>query len=221
MNPNSPLKDPTISRRDIFRLLAAGGATTAMLSGPAAAAETAVAALPKAKRALTDPDFNDFASPWEKPMVNSELATLAVLVDLLLPADELSPAPSAIGVPDFLNDWIGAPYPENIRDAEIIRGGVAWINTHATQLHQQRFAKLTVAQQTAILDSICDPVKSAPQLAAGTRFFTRLRTLALSGYYTHSSTWKSLGYVGNMPIGGAYPGVPDEVLKALGLTSNI
>ena len=31
------------------------------------------------------------------------------------------------------------------------------------------------------------------------------------------SAWKSLGYVGNSPIAGPYPGVPDEIIKLLGL----
>jgi hypothetical protein len=48
-------------------------------------------------------------------------------------------------------------------------------------------------------------------------FFRKLRSLTLGGYYTHSSTWKSLGYIGSMPIGGAYPGVPEEIIKRLGL----
>lgn len=41
--------------------------------------------------------------------------------------------------------------------------------------------------------------------------------LTIGGYYSHSKTWKSLGYVGNVPIAGEYPGVPDEILKILGV----
>ena len=210
------MSDSSISRRDIFRLLAAAGAGSAMLPKDA----LAQAPLPltrNVKTALSDPDYLNKVIPWEKPLVEPELKTLEVLVDIIIPGDENSPAPSAIGVPDFLSEWVGAPYKDNVEDLDILRGGLAWLQTHCDKLHGKRFEDLAEAQQIAILDSICDPAKTAPALATGGRFFKRLRMLTLGGYYTHSSTWKSLGYVGNVPIGGAYPGVPDEVIKILGL----
>ncbi len=209
------MNDSTVSRRDLFKLIAAASATGALVTTPGIAAPPPP--LRNFRNLLSDPDFSNPAAPWDKPLVEAELATLAVLVDLILPADELSPAASAIGVHEFLNEWVGAPYPDNRADCEILRGGLAWLNTHAFKLYGKGFTALDAAQQTAILDSICDPAKSAPELAIGTRFFTKLRMLTLGGYYSHSSTWKSLGYVGNVAIAGPYPGVPAEVIKILGL----
>ncbi|WP_193212927.1 gluconate 2-dehydrogenase subunit 3 family protein [Luteolibacter marinus] len=211
MNPS------TVSRRDIFKLVAAASATGALL--PAGASPPPLAR--NFKNILSDPDYSNPDGPWEKPLTEPELATLTVLVDLILPADDESPAASAIGLPDFLNEWVGAPYAENKADLEILRGGVAWINTRAFKLHGKEFGGLAAEQQTAILDSICDPAKAAPELAAGARFFSKLRMLSLGGYYSHSSTWKSLGYVGNVAIAGPYPGVPDEIIKLLGLEGEI
>jgi hypothetical protein len=213
------MNDSTVSRRDLFRLIAAAGTTGALVTSSGTAAPPPLTR--NFKNVLSDPDFSNPAAPWDKPLEEAELATLAVLVDLILPADEDSPAAPAIGVHDFLNEWAGAPYPENRADCEILRGGLAWLNTHAFQLHGQGFAALDAARQTAILDRICDPAKSPPELAPGTRFFTKLRMLALGGYYSHSSTWKSLGYVGNVAIAGPYPGVPDEVIRILGLEGEI
>ena len=211
------MSDSSLSRRDVFRLFAAATAGGAMLPKEA----VAQAPLPltrNVKDALTDPDFTKKVIPWEKPLTDAEVATLAVLCDLILPGNGADlPMPSKIGVPDFLNEWVGAPYKDTIEDFETLRGGLAWLQSHCNGLHGKRYDDLTEAQQTAILDSICDPAKTAPELAPGSRFFKRLRMLTLGGYYTHSSTWKSLGYVGNTPIAGAYPGVPDEVIKLLGL----
>ncbi len=206
------MHDSHLTRRSVFKLIAAATAVGAIPT-------TAKAAEPIAsnRNFLTDPDFKNSYSPWKRPLIASELATLTVLVDLILPADAQSPAASAIGVPEFLNEWISAPYEQNIADCETIRGGVAWINSHSTDLHGQPFTKITVAEQTALLDSICDPASTDPALSHGRHFFRKLRMLTLGGYYTHPSTWKSLGYVGNMPIAGAYPGVPDEIVKLLGL----
>lgn len=213
------MNDTTVSRRDLFRLIAAASATGALVTTPGVAAPPPLTR--NFRNVLSDPDYSDPSGPWDKPLVDAELATLAVLVDLILPADEHSPAASAIGVHEFLNEWAGAPYPENRADCEILRGGLAWLNTHAFQLHGKGFTTLDAAQQTAILDRICDPAKSTPELAPGTRFFVKLRMLALGGYYSHSSTWRSLGYIGNTPIAGPYPGVPDEVIRILGLEGEI
>ena len=205
--------NPTlISRRDIFKLLAAAGAAGAFLPPQLAAREAALA-----RGDSWDPDFQKKDIPWEKPLVAGELATLTVLCDLLIPGDADAPPPSENAVAEFINEWIGAPYPRNIADRETIRGGLGWLDTHSTSLHGQPFVGLTPAQQTGILDSICGSGEMSRDLAYGNTFFRTLRSLALGGYYTHSSTWKSLGYVGNVPIGGAYPGVPETILKLLGL----
>ncbi len=203
-----------LSRRSVFKLVAAASAAGAVLP---AGAEPPKPLTRHFKNPLSDPDYTNPSIPWDKPMEESELATLAVLVDLILPADEDSPAASAIGLPDFLNEWVGAPYPENREDHDTIRGGVSWINTHSFKQHGKDFKNLPVGEQTAILDSICDASKAPPELASGARFFQKLRMLTLGGYYTHPATWKSLGYVGNVPIAGPYPGVPQEIIKMLGL----
>jgi len=208
------MHQPQLSRRSVFKLIAASAVAGTI---PIAQAQPPEPLTREYKNPLSDPDYNDHTLPWDKPLEASELATLKVLVDLILPADDKSPAASAIGLPDFLNEWIGAPYPENREDYETIRGGLAWLNTHTWQLHGKPFVDITEAQQTDILDSICDPAKAAPGLAQGARFFKKLRMLTIGGYYTHPATWESLGYVGNRPIAGPYPGVPDEVIKILGL----
>jgi len=214
------MTETPISRRDIFRLLAAASAAGAMLPKEAVA-QAPFPLTREFRNPLSDPDYKNPAGPWEKPLAESEVATLAVLVDLILPGDESSPAPSKIGVPDLLNEWCGAPYKDTIEDCEIIRGGIAWINNRSHQLHGKGFVGIEPGHQTTILDGICDPAKTAPELAAGSRFFKKLRMLTLGAYYTHSSTWKSLGYVGNVPIAGPYPGVPDEIIKILGLEAEI
>lgn len=210
------MHESNISRRSVFKLIAAASAAGAVLANQADAGPLKQQ-FRDHQKIFNDPDFLNPVIPWEKPLDQSELATLEVLVDLILPADDESPAPSTIGVPDFINEWIGAPYTENRDDSLIIRGGVAWMNNHTWQLHRKPFKELSSAQQTSILDTICDSENNNPELIAGTRFFKKLRMLTLNGYYTHPATWKSLGYVGNMAIAGPYPGVPAEIVKLLGL----
>jgi len=214
------MNENTLSRRDAFKLLAAASAAGAIFPRTAQA-QTPPALTPVVGSSMLDPDFQNPVSPWGKLLSPPELATFAVLVDLILPADADSPAATEVGVPEFLNDWVSAPYPQNVEDRELLRGGVAWLNSHSYSKHGTGFVEIPVADQTAILDSICDPAKAAPELAYGARFFRKLRMLTLGGYYTHSKTWKSLGYIGNTPMAGAYPGVSDEIIKILGLESVI
>lgn len=208
------MNSSTISRRDIFKLIAAASAVGAFAPSNLDA-QTAPAFM--RKNTSTDPDFQGGNLLWEKPLTPSELGTLTVLCDLIIPGDELAPPPSKIGVAEFLSEWVGAPYDQNRDDLVTIRGGLAWLNTHCNSLHGSPFSQLTPDQQIAVLDSICDPKTTAPELSTGATFFKKLRMLTLGGYYSHSSTWKSLGYVGNTPIAGSYPGVPDEILKLLGV----
>ena len=102
-------------------------------------------------------------------------------------------------------------------DGEIIRGGLAWLNTESFKRHQKRFDELTEAEQSDIVDDICDAQKAKPEDRVGVTFFKEFRQLCLGGYYTHSATWKHLGYVGNVTVGGPYPGVPKEVIEKYGL----
>jgi hypothetical protein len=120
-------------------------------------------------------------------------------------------------VPDFINEWISAPYEEHHEACETIRGGLGWLNTECFRRFTKGFTELTAVQQIQIIDDICDDAKAKPQFKTGARFFKKFRQLCLGGYYTHSSTWKQLGYIGNVTLAGAFPGVPEEIIKKLKL----
>ncbi len=75
-----------------------------------------------------------------------------------------------------------------------------------------------------LADELAAPGGAQPELALQARFFERFRYLAVGAYYTTEAGMKDVGYVGNVPIAGAYPGPSDEalahlagVLKHLGL----
>ena len=196
-----------MNRRNALKWLTA---STAAVAGTASAAPGQTEPAPvlgPTRNLFQDPDFSKpMVGPWERLMTKDELQQTTVLADLILPKDENGPAASEVGVPEFINEWISAPYPDQKEACEIIRGGLTALNTAAFKAHGQPFAEVTPAQQTALLDTTLD-----------TPFFKTFRQLCLGGYYTHSSTWKQLGYVGNISVGGPYPGVPQEILEQFGL----
>ena len=215
------MSNPSFSRRDTLKWLtgtvAAGTAGGAALGTPAET-ETAPPSW-SVRHPIHDPNFmgGKTVFPWQKLMTEQELATTKALVDLILPKDDLGPAASEVGAHDFINEWISAPYDKNVDDSEVIRGGLGWLNTESFKRFGKCFEELAGSQQVQIVDEICHPDKSKPELKTGVVFFKAFRQLALSGYYTHSATWKHLGYVGNVSVGGPFPGVPAEIIKQLGL----
>lgn len=208
-----------MNRRHALKWLtgtAAGGAAAPALAAPLQT-EPAPPAYP-VRFNLHDPDFSKVTTgPWPRLLREEEKALVTVLADLILPKDANGPSASEVGVPEFIDEWISAPYDANRESSETIRGGLAWLNTESFRRHGSTFVSLAAEQQTALLDDLADPANADAEHRVGTVFFREFRQLCLGGYYTHSSTWKHLGYVGNITLGGPYPGVPVEIIQKLGL----
>ena len=135
-----------------------------------------------------------------------EIETIAVLCDIILPSNANFGSATDAGVVEFI-DFIVKDMPNHQLP---MRGGIAWIDAHANRQYGKVFKSLTKEQQLAICDTIAYPGKTEPALLAGEKFFTRMRNLTLTGYFTSEMGIKDLGYKGNTP--GVWDGVPPEVL---------
>jgi hypothetical protein len=165
-----------------------------------------------------DPDILKIYKPdslWPLTLSKPQRATATALSDVIIPADAQSPAASAVGVVDFIDEWISAPYPDNVRDKPVVLEGLAWIDAESQRRFKKDFAKLADAQRTAICDDISS-AKPKAEFAKAAEFFTRYRSLTAGGFYTTPVGTKDLGYVGNVAL-TSYDGPPPEVLKKLGL----
>lgn len=194
------------TRRDtlawLMQALAATGATPALARG----LEPNLPAI--APGYGTDPNLKHPVRPWPLTLGKAELRTVTRLADLILPADETSPAASALGVPDFIDEWVSAPYPEQRGDRKVILEGLKWLDRAAGG----DFAGLSEPAAGAILESICDPAKAVDR--QGAEFFTTFRSVAMTGYYTTPEGWAAIGYVGNKPA-QSFAGPPPEVLARI------
>lgn len=162
----------------------------------------------------TDPNLLRKEIPWPRLLTDAEKKTVTALADVIIPADEHGPAASAVGVPDFIDEWVSAPYEQQGKDLEVIRKGLAWIDAESRKRFGKAFAEAAPADQTALLDDIVKDGTEARKQAFS--FFKLFRDRAAGGYYTTPEGWKALGYVGNVPM-VEFPGPPPEVLKHLGL----
>lgn len=211
MNPVSDAMD----RRTMIKWVMAASAATA------AGSQFSWAAAPAApvQGYGTDPDLlKKYAAGdcWPLTLTATEKATAAVLCDTIIPADDKGPSASSVKVPDFIDEWVSAPYPNHDRDRKLISEGLAWIEAESQRRFQNDFASLVVRQRNAICDDICHLPDAKPELRQAARFFARFRDLCASGYYTTPAGMKDIGYVGNVAL-EKFEGPPPEVLKKLGL----
>ena len=142
----------------------------------------------------------------------TEIVTMAALCDIILPADENSGSATDAGVPEFI-EFIAKDIPEHQLP---LRGGMMWLNHRANRMFGAEFTACTAEQQKQLLDEIAHPDEEAPELQQGVVFFTLLRSLVLTGYYTTKMGIESLGYQGN--ISNIWDGVPEDVLAEHGLS---
>lgn len=149
-------------------------------------------------------------APWSRIMVQSQLTTAAVLADFILPATATAPAASALGIPDFIDEWVSAPYPDQLKDRPVVMNGLNALSAKVLKAGPE-------ARATALrtLAASRDPATRA--------FWKKFRALTIGAYYTTEAGFKDIGYIGNVAR-ASDPGPSDEVkavlereLKKLGL----
>jgi hypothetical protein len=167
----------------------------------------------------TDPNLLKSYRPgdlWPLTLTAPQRRLAGVLADLIIPADEHSPSATSVGVVDFIDEWVSAPYPDNQRDRPIVLAGFAWLDGEARRRFGQAFADADAAGHRAICDDICDAARAAAGRAEAARFFARYRDLTAGGFYTSPVGRKDLRYIGNVPR-AHFDGPPAELLRKLNL----
>ena len=213
-----------MDRRHALKIMAIAAATPGLVSCEPSAPEADVTSVPtpasnpRAKGTAADPDLVAPVVPWQRTLSADELASLAVLCDVIIPADVRSPSASQVGAPDFIDEWVSAPYPGNERDAVLIRGGLVWLDRESAERFGEdlRFRDLTSEQQHAICDDICFVPDASEQHELGARFFDRVRYLTSTAFWTTTEGMTDLEYIGNVAL-AQWDAPPPEVLRHLGL----
>jgi hypothetical protein len=191
---------PYVSRIDrrttLAWLGAAGTAATAGAFGKQARA--ARATKPAAKGYGTDPLLTKPApAPWPRIMTKAQLQTAALICDFILPASATAPSASSLGLPDFLDEWVSAPYPDQVADRPVILDGLKWVEDEAGKRHGADLLHAAAADRAALLQSLT-AFPTDPALRAPHAFFRRFRVLTIGAYYTTPPGFKDIGYIGNV-----------------------
>lgn len=179
-----------VDRRTALVWLGAVGAAAA--ADPARAGvvvQAASAAGVKVQGYGTDPNLLHPVIPWPRTLTKDQLQACAYLCDFILPADGEAPSASMLGVPDFIDEWVSAPYPDQVRDRPGLLEGLAALDKAAWQAGASSFTGATAAQRETILAAL---PKALPT------FFKRFRGLVVGAYYTTHEGFKDIGYIGNV-----------------------
>ena len=140
-----------------------------------------------------------------------EMKTITILGDIIIPKDEVSGSASDAKVPDFI-EFIVKDKPEQQRP---MRGGLRWLDMQCLKRYKNSFAECNMQQQMEIVDDIAWPKKAKPGMKPGVEFFSLMRNLTATGFYTSEIGGKDVGYMGNTPT--QWNGVPADVLKQYNL----
>lgn len=140
-----------------------------------------------------------------------EMASIAILADIIIPKDEVSGSATEAGVPDFI-EFIVKDQPNY---QVPMRGGLRWMDLQCLHRFQKPFKDCSSTQQLEVVDLVAYPKKARPEHSQGVSFFNMMRNLTATGFYTSAMGVKDIGFKGNTP--NQWAGVPEDVLKAHGL----
>jgi hypothetical protein len=202
-----------ITRRESIKWVVAASATASLWSTRGFGANFS------ARGYGQDPKLLETYKPgdlWPLTLTKEQRRTVAILCDVIIPADEKSPSASQLGVHDFIDEWISAAYPKQQEDRKVILDGLSWLDSESKKRFKKAFVDLSEDQRRQICDDICFEPKAKPAMKKAVQFFARFRDLTAGGFYTTPEGMKDIQYLGNVPL-TKFEGPPPEVLAYLKL----
>jgi gluconate 2-dehydrogenase gamma chain len=197
-----------INRRDSIKLLAFASLATVI---PGCTPSDIEQAAEKAAGAVSD------GLEGRQPTVLNphDYETVRVLVDYIIPRDDRSGSASDAAVPEFIDFLL-----EDVEDMQTpVLGGLAWLDHQCRTENGNSFIECDVAQQRSLLDRIAYPNAVDDDLKAGADFFSTMRDLTASGFFSSKMGVEDLQYQGNVAR-PEWTGCSDDAMTHLGLSYN-
>ena len=213
---------PKIDRRTTLKWLLAGVGVTPTLaacgapdreqeSGPLLGDAKPIDGIPYG----ADPDLLMPSVTWERTMSSAQLQLVAVLIDMVVPDQEDIPSGSALGLPEFIDEWVSSPYEQTQEDRVALFAMFEWLEAEARAVGSPSFAAAPEAQRVELLDRIAWKDRVTEDVTAQADAFDTFRNLSVSAYFASEPGSAWLGYRGNRPAVGDYAGPTQEALDHL------
>ncbi len=213
---------PVTDRRTTLKWLLAGLGTTPALAAcgapTSAPARALLLGVPDSITGTTygaDPDMMNPVAPWQLTMTELQSELVAALTDLVVPAMDGVPSGSALGLQDFIDEWVSSPYEQTQDDRDQLFALFEWLEGEARDQGSPSFASAPEDQQTGLLDRIAWADRVDDGLQDHAAAFDRFRNLTVSAYFASEPGGAWLGYIGNQPSMGDYAGPTPEALSHL------
>jgi len=203
---SSPASNPMISRRDLIRAAAFGGAAVALAPGLAFAQAvssgiTAAARGEDGSKYLTGPN-------WKAAFLNDhQNETLVALGDVIIPATDTPGAKEAL-VNRYLDLLLSVQPPEFQRR---FTDALAFIDAESQKRFKTDFKTLNTDDQIWLLTPWAYPEQNSPWTGEerkqdpGQQYFQHLKSLVAAAYFGSEIGQKELGWDGEFSH-GAYEG---------------
>jgi hypothetical protein len=204
-----------MDRRKSIKTLIIGGISTGVIAEACKSGENKTAAATEESKDQAAGTLNRMPEEraFEKKIraetffTPDEMATITILGDIIIPKDEVSGSASDAKVPDFI-EFIVKDMPEHQTP---MRGGLRWLDVQCLNRYGNAFRNCNHQQQMDMIDEIAWPKKAKHEMVQGVAFFSLIRNLVATGFYTSEMGVKDIGYIGNVP--NQWNGVPENILK--------
>lgn len=140
-----------------------------------------------------DPALRGAQPTWERKLTFIEKLQLTNLIDQIIPRDAMGSGALELGVLDFIDEWVSAPYPQHGEDLKVLRRGLGM-----AALYEQRIDRMLDAQSDSEIKV----------------FSNRLRELVIIGWGTTPEAAQQMNFVGNVAL-SKFDGPPQSVLEEL------
>jgi hypothetical protein len=137
-----------------------------------------------------------------------EINTIRVLAHLIVPPTKEGNIDQA-EVPEFI-EFIVKDTPSYQKD---LREGIFWIDKTSMENFEKKFVNCKVEDQKSILDKVAFPKDKKSKEET---FFSNMKNLVITGYFSSEVGINDLGYKGNQP--NFWDGVPEDIMKEHGFS---
>lgn len=141
----------------------------------------------------------------------AEFAAVTALSDTIIPRDGRSGSASEAGAPEFIDTIVA----EQTNRQTAMRGGLVWLDSECRRRFDKTFVACTEGERRQVLDDVAWPARARAEFSHGVAFFTTMRDLVATGFWSSRIGVADLGYSGNRPTD--WTGAPDAVLRRLGV----
>ncbi|MFQ5446075.1 MAG: gluconate 2-dehydrogenase subunit 3 family protein [Saprospiraceae bacterium] len=206
-----------MNRRDSLKFIGVGSITAGMILGSCQPDGKDVESPAEETPEVLEAGRQDFEIERDKKLLTEtffddhEMATIAILAGIIIPADEKSGSATEAGVPEFI-EFIVKDMPHH---QVPMRGGLRWLDMECLERFETTFVDCSKEQQLEVVEDIAYPDDVKPGMEQGVAFFNRMRDLTATGFFTTKMGIDDLGYMGNRP--GTYDGVPADEIEKHGL----